>query len=108
MDLANAISAQCQILDDFVASQEKLKNLPFEPSFKNDGSLQTFIDCINSSGSDKVKEARTLLVDKTADLRDFVLGPAAMVVWPALTVSLHFYFPFNRKRKKERKKKATG
>lgn len=88
-ELGNEIIAQCKILDAFIKTQE----LAFQPSFSNYKPWQAFINRLNEEGSEDEKDARTKLLDKTADLRDLVLGPAGTVVWPALTVSLQLYFP---------------
>ncbi|KAL7796186.1 S-adenosyl-L-methionine-dependent methyltransferase [Trichoderma afarasin] len=82
-ELADTITAQCDILDDFVKTRPELKQ--FQPSFSNYDSWQAFIDCLNLYGGPDEKDARTDLLSNTADLRDFVLGPAGTVVWPALT-----------------------
>lgn len=88
-ELGNEILAQCKILDAIAKKQN------FQPSFSNYNTWQAFIDCLNINGSEVEKNARTDLLNKTADLRDLVLGPAGTVVWPALTVSLQLYFPSN-------------
>lgn len=98
--LAREISKHCEVLDEFITNQKLEK-----PSFEDDGSLKAFINCIDSADPDqvpnlgRVREARTRILDQTADLRDLVLGPAAMIVWPALTVSLHFPLCLAWKRK---------
>ncbi|QYS99421.1 Methyltransf_2 domain-containing protein [Trichoderma simmonsii] len=81
-ELGNEILAQCKILDKFVKGQNLKKS---ELSFSNYDSWQAVIDCLNVNGSEVEKNARTDLLNKTADLRDLVLGPAGTVVWPALT-----------------------
>ncbi|PKK44420.1 hypothetical protein CI102_11386, partial [Trichoderma harzianum] len=81
-ELGNEILAQCKILDKFVKGQNLEKS---ELSFSNYDSWQAVIDCLNVNGSEVEKNARTDLLNKTADLRDLVLGPAGTVVWPALT-----------------------
>ncbi|OPB46033.1 hypothetical protein A0O28_0061530 [Trichoderma guizhouense] len=78
-ELGNQILDQCKILDACAKKQN------FQPSFSDYDSWQAFIDCINVNGSEVEKNARTDLLNKTADLRDLVLGPAGTVVWPALT-----------------------
>lgn len=93
-ELGNKILDQCKILDKFVKKRQELGELEnFKPSFSDYKPWQDFIDSLIKTGEPEEKDARTRLLDNTADLRDLVLGPAGTVVWPALTVSLQPYFP---------------
>lgn len=78
--LADEISRHCRDLDAYIASE----NLP-RPSLDGDGPLEF---PITASTPDGIKSSRTRLLDITQTLHDLVAGPAAMIVWPALTVRL--------------------
>ncbi|KAL6822032.1 S-adenosyl-L-methionine-dependent methyltransferase [Trichoderma sp. SZMC 28015] len=85
-ELGNKILDQCKILDKFVKKRQELEELKnFKPSFSDYKPWQAFINCLNENGEPEEKDARTRLLDNTADLRDLILGPAGTVVWPALT-----------------------
>ncbi|TAQ90360.1 hypothetical protein B7494_g1301 [Chlorociboria aeruginascens] len=74
--LADMISKQCKILDDYIASE----NLS-EP-FNSTGPLEF---PVTASTPKVIKSARSGLLHATKTLHDLTARPAAMLVWPAFT-----------------------
>lgn len=76
--LAEEIFKHCKVLDDYIESEQ----MP-EPSLEL-GDLSDFR--FTEAFSPKIRASRQALLDMATTLHDLAAGPAAMLVWPALTV----------------------
>lgn len=81
--LGSEIQKHCMVLDAYIAAE----NLPM-PSFDPSGPLEF---PITSSTPKEVLESRQYVLDATRTLHDLTAGPAATLVWQALTVSNQYH-----------------
>jgi len=88
--LAQQITAHAEVLDSYIAAH----GLP-RPSFESDGPLDPFLILSNDSDPEeqqRLHQSRTLLIDACQTVSSLALGPAASVVWSALSVGLPFSY----------------